>query len=230
MSHPVYDVHPTTRVASLPGWESPVSHYPMSVSGVASITKRQIDIERYFFAEGIRGLLYYNFLKPAGLTELRIKGEVWMTDAPEYVWSLQSFAERSTGTVLVAGLGLGIVLHFLAKNTNVENIIVMELEQDVIDLVKPLLPKDDRRIILHDDFYNFLKGPLCPVDTVIWDLAVIDNVKQINMTKMWTCKDDCLHYLGPKVQVFRHGYDRDPEGEEFAKTQEFVEVRRSIAR
>jgi len=228
MSHPVFDVHPTTRIASLPGWVSPVSHYQVSASGVATIGKIDINIENYYFAEGVRGYLYYNFLKPAQMTELKIRGKTWMIDAPEYVWMLQSFAEQSTGTVLVAGLGLGIVLNYLVRNPKVTNIIVMELEQDVMDLIMPLLPKDDRLHIVHGDFYEFLKAPTCTIDTVIWDLAVINNLEQINAVEMFRSKDDCIRCLGKQVKVFRHGLDRDAIGEEFAKTDEFKAARRAM--
>ena len=215
------------RMARLSGWKSPVSDYPKTKLGVAAISKRRVDKDSTFFAEGVRGFLFYEFTQPAQLTELRIRGKTWMTDSPEYVWSLESFAKRSRGNVLVAGLGLGIVVHQLANNPAVKRITVIECEADVICMVRPLLPEDKRIHIIHDRFARYVETTTEKYDTVIWDLAVRSGNTQINVGDLLVAEILCHIHLGD-VQVFRHGLDRDPKGERFAKTQEFRRVKESF--
>ena len=50
---------------------------------------------------------------------------------------------------------------------------------------------------------------------------------QINVGDLLVAEILCHIHLGD-VQVFRHGLDRDPKGERFAKTQEFRRVKESF--
>lgn len=216
--------------ADLDKWESPVTGYPPLTHGAVQLRKRRIKAGSYFFAEGVRGFLFYHPTKSISFTELLISGKVWMVDSPEYVWSLESFAERAHGKVLVAGLGLGIVVHQLVKNPKVTDITVVEINADVIAAVECFLPRDKRIHIVHDDFYKFIKTDRKQRDTVIWDLAVLSPDDSINLGELLTIHPVAKQKYGDEVAVFAHGYDRDPVGEKFVREQHqrFKEVKEAV--
>jgi len=76
------------------------------------------------------------------VTILHIDNELWMSDSNMEIVSNQRFARKARGHVFVAGLGLGLVVQMLMQNYNIESITVMEVNQDVIDVVKPTLHPD----------------------------------------------------------------------------------------
>jgi hypothetical protein len=232
------------RTLVIENYETPISHYPNRKLGKAEIRRYRSSSGATYWAEGVRGYLYYEYAKAATLIELKIKGKCWMTDDPQYVWSLQHFAAQSKGRVLVAGLGLGIVVHMLTKNPNVTQIDVVDRELDVIQLVQPLLPEDPRIHIHHDDFYDWCDRASANTDyvpdTVIWDLAVgsdgkISEGKEILfamplvagrfMPMKWDGKNWVERKDFKPFEMFVHGFHRDPAGEELVKTPEFKRAR-----
>lgn len=240
------------RLAELRRWRTPASPYPASGLGRAEIVKERRGARAYYWAEGVRANLYYRYADACDVTALKIGGRVWMTDEPPYVWSLASFAERSRGRVLVAGLGLGIVVHQLCENPAVDEVVVVEREQDVWGLVGPLLPRDARVGVQISDFYDWLEGAgrrgWFP-DTVIWDLAVWSSRERAGAQAqaMLEVAPRVAEALSPVawdgsgrpsmrpgwprdgVRVFVHGLDRDPEGEAFVKTEEFRRAREAVS-
>lgn len=170
-----------------------------------------------FYAEAVRGHLFIQWGINCPITSLTIGGQVWMTDEPQYVWCLQSFAERSFGNVLVAGLGLGLVVHFLAQNPKVDRVTVIEIDQGVIGTIGHYLPPSRKIRVINDNFYWFLKGDTKHRDVVIWDLAVWGqgDVNKIGLDTMAIMPILCETQYGPDTVLFRHGFDRDPTGHEF---------------
>lgn len=202
----------------LKNWKTPATAYPKSKIGKAEIVKwRKGGKETYFFGEFVNAVDFYRHAKRVTITGLEIGGKVWMSDDWPYVTGLNSFAERSAGDVLVGGLGLGLVVHALVRNPEVKKITVLEIEPDVIKLVGPLLPKDDRIKIVEDDFYPFLKGDLVRRDAVIWDLGVWEGEDDpgIGRHEQLIIPALCWAQYGDQVKVFRHGFDRDPVGDAF---------------
>lgn len=70
------------------------------------------------------------------------RGGVWMSDCPAELVAMHAFAESARGDVLVGGLGLGIVVRYLAMNPRVRSVTVVERERDVLDLIGPGLRRD----------------------------------------------------------------------------------------
>jgi len=75
--------------------------------------------------------------------------------------------ERAHGNVLIAGLGLGMILHPILKNESVRSVTVIEKYQDVVDLVLPTLPASEKLTVLLDDIYTW-KPTLGRRYDVIW--------------------------------------------------------------
>lgn len=232
------------KTVTITDWRTPVTDYPARKLGKVEIRKVKNALNTLYYMEGVRGHLYCEYKKSAPITALKISGKIWMTDDPQYVWSLESFAERAKGKVLVAGLGLGIVVHQLVKNPAVTEINVIERNMDVIRLVQPLLPNDPRIHVIEGDFYEWcdhtsMKTDFFP-DTVIWDLAVgtpgtgMTEGKEIVVAEalifgrfnenQWNGKEWAVRKDYKPATIFIHGLDRDPVGEKFAKTKEFRRV------
>jgi hypothetical protein len=73
--------------------------------------------------------------EPLSITRLRSEDDgVWMTDSPEELLQMSEFATGAEGTVLVGGLGLGVVARMLARKRNVKRVVVVERSADVIKL------------------------------------------------------------------------------------------------
>ena len=79
-------------------------------------------------------------------------------------WRITPSSTQATSLSPV--LGLGLIVHALAANSNVTQITVIEREKDVIDLVTPLVPAVE---IVHGDFWQW-DGPT--PDGVFFDLFV----------------------------------------------------------
>ena len=204
----------------LQSWETPVSGYNPSDYGDVR-TDREL-AHGIHYGEGVKGFLYVNYgHNGIWITTLYIGDRMWMTDEPVFTWCMESYAARSSGKVLVAGLGLGLVVHFLVKDPEVSEILVVEKEQDVIGCIERLLPQDKRIKVVHDDFYQFLKDDAEQRDAVIWDLAVWDlldgDEEPIGMDCIRRIGPLCFAQYGPDCKVFVHGLDRDEEGDRFVK-------------
>jgi len=144
--------------------------YPVKSLGTASITKTKYRRNIYLM-EGVDGYELLKVTKPITITELRINGKVVMLDDPMQWIAMKRLAEACKGRVLIGGLGLGLILHHLVGNKRVKSIDVVEINKDVIDLIKPFLPDDDRVKIHHDDVlsYKWVHGNF---DTIVLDLWV----------------------------------------------------------
>lgn len=82
---------------------------------------------------------------------LRIDGVVVMSDTQMERRTSSEFIYRAHGHVLIAGLGLGMVLHALRDHMDrVASITVVEVNQDVIDLVAPKYRHPKIRIVQGD--------------------------------------------------------------------------------
>jgi hypothetical protein len=161
------------RVKVIDSLETPASSYPRKKLGVAEIKTARYT-EGVYDCYGVGGFAYYKTIKPLKVAVLKIKGKIWMVDDPPHWWAMQEHAQHYSGVVICAGLWLGLIVHALHANPKVTRITVIEREQDVIDLVRPLLPKGKVEI-LHGDFWDMdgfytLTGKM--PDGVFYDLFV----------------------------------------------------------
>ena len=104
-------------------------------------------------------------LAPGTFTELRVDGNLWMSDTPQEMEDHKWVFGNATGAVLVNGLGLGMVVHVLCMLPNVTRIDVVEINPDVIRAVRPHYT-DPRVRIRHGDAFK-VRWPA----SYRWDLA-----------------------------------------------------------
>lgn len=93
-------------------------------------------------------------LLPGTYWRLMHKGEIIMTNTPAEVMDHIPFIKKANGNVLVAGLGLGMVVHELLKKPEVKRITVVEISNEVIKLVGNSY-KDPRLEIVNADIFAF---------------------------------------------------------------------------
>jgi hypothetical protein len=90
----------------------------------------------------------------------------------------ERFVKAVTGKVLITGLGLGLLPTALLMKPGVTRIDIVELEADVIGLVRPHL-NDERVFIHHADAFEFDPSGTWDWawhDLLYWDLTVAQSV------------------------------------------------------
>ena len=195
-------------------WRTPATDYPESEFGSARIRREKYK-KGYYHNYGLRGYEYFEVKKPIDITSLEIMDncgvwKTWMVDDVPHWWSMQKYAENSSGKVLVAGLGLGLVTGELLKNVDVNSVTVIERNEDVIGLIAPFLPIKigDNLEILNEDFYDFIHETEERFDRIIVDLWVTGSKEET----LRTLNDEVLPLavylkkLFPDASVVFHGF------------------------
>lgn len=156
-------------------WYTPATDYPERQIGSFRI-HRSKQSRGYYNYWGLDGYLFWRVRKPILITNLQEKrdGEwhSWMVDDPPQQRAMEIYAANAHGRVLVAGLGLGLILHELAKNHQVTQVTVVEKSPEVGALVGDYLPSLPEFVILLDDFYYFINSDNNSWDTILVDLWV----------------------------------------------------------
>jgi hypothetical protein len=94
------------------------------------------------------------YIFPGVYTRLTRSGKVVMSDTPSEMRDHVRFVARTSGIVLINGLGLGMVLLNVLERDKVEKVIVNEISEEVIQLVAPFYT-DPRVTINHADAYTW---------------------------------------------------------------------------
>lgn len=107
--------------------------------------------------------------------QLRINGELVMSDTPMEKDTNEDFVRWARGDVLIAGLGLGMVVLPLIRRAGVLSVTVIEKSQDVIDLVLPQLlaavtPEEAAKLTVLRDDINTWKPPRRRWDYIYFDI------------------------------------------------------------
>ena len=96
--------------------------------------------------------------KPYEATVLKIADDVWMLDVPGESNTMDAFAKKAKGDVLVFGLGIGYFVYMAMLNQNVTSITVVENNKRIIELfmkhLYPQFPKGVKLNVIHDDAFN----------------------------------------------------------------------------
>jgi len=154
-------------------WETPCTeNYPLTERGEASLEITYYEPGMYHM-EGIKGYDYYWTDFDLPVICLKIDNEVWMVDDPLHWYAMGSYMEAAKpGHLLCAGLGLGLMLWHAVRMDKFLQITVVEQNEDVAELVWPLIPNDKRFNLIIGDYYNY--APAVAPDCILWDLAVGD--------------------------------------------------------
>jgi len=113
---------------------------------------------------------YYGF-KAGEYVRLCLKpvtDDTMMSDTFMEKMSNYDFVQDAHGDVLIAGLGIGMVLLAVQDLSSVSSVTVVEIEQEVIDLVKQQLPLNQKVSIVQGDIFTF--ETTAKFDTIYFDI------------------------------------------------------------
>lgn len=156
-------------------YRTPFTDVPDMTCGTARLKKHRSAAGIYPM-EGVRGYGYFQIKRPMWVTELQQRGRdgkwhTWMVDDPLHWYGTEQWAKAlKPGSVLVAGLGLGLVLHHLHELKHA-HVTVVDINPDVIEMIGGLgLPRP--AVIQCNDFYSVQHARGDEFDNLYWDLAV----------------------------------------------------------
>lgn len=96
----------------------------------------------------------------------------WMVSDPAHWLMTKEYAAKLVGpNILVAGLGLGMILHALKDRRDIKTITLVDRNPHVLKLMLPLVPHDHHLTVIVADFWPWLEGI---AGTIMWDSIFID--------------------------------------------------------
>lgn len=119
---------------------------------------------------------------PGTYKRLTRNGTVVMSNTPDEISDFLRFASRAKGSVLINGLGLGVLLEYLLTKEDVTDITVVELSSDVINLSGPTYMEDPRVTIINDNCFKYQPPKGKRYNAVwhdIWDHITSDNLPEM---------------------------------------------------
>lgn len=129
--------------------------------------------------EGVMGYEYFELIKPITVTKLEFRnalGEKWsslMVDDPLHWLGMKELASKCSGSVLVGGLGMGLILHHLLENKDVQAITVIEIDQELTSFIQPYLPKDNKIKVNQANYFSYVIDTPERYDSAVIDLWVL---------------------------------------------------------
>ena len=120
---------------------------------------------------------------PAGnYKRLMRSGTCVMSNTPDEIRDFMRFVRIAKGSILVNGLGLGVLLRALLNKPEVTDVTVIESSEDVIKLVAPTYLSDSRVTIINDDAFKYNPPKDKRYNAVwhdIWDYICSDNLAEM---------------------------------------------------
>lgn len=197
------------RVFQGRAWKTPLTAVPLRTVGTARL--HRVNYRGIYHMNGVDGSEFYRAhgWMPVTVLQQRTKQswKTWMVDDPVHWLGMREAVEDlPSGKILVAGLGLGLMLHHMATEPRFTAITVVERNPDVTALIRPTLPTDDRvAIISGNDFYDHLHNTTEVYDGILWDLAV--GTQQETVGDFTRASVFC-HVMAPESKLVRFGLRR----------------------
>ncbi len=121
---------------------------------------------------------------PAGTYKrLMHRRDVVMSNTPDEIRDFLNFFYKAKGSILINGLGMGVLIKALLTKPEVTDITVIELSPDVIKLSGPTYEKDSRVTIIQSDAFTWKPPKGKKYDAVwhdIWDYLCGDNIPEMD--------------------------------------------------
>ncbi len=149
---------------------------------------KKYTIERGNFAVAMQRISYGTYIS------LTHHGSIVMSNTDMEKRTNDFFVCRAHGDVLIGGLGIGMIILPIQDNPKVNSITVIEKSQEVIDLVSPQLPLNNKVKITHDDVFTY--KPDRKYDCIYMDIWNYIN-SDIYKNSMTPLKRKYGHYLKP---------------------------------
>lgn len=147
-----------------------------------TVSQQESDLTRMRAAIGGR---YDEYCAPGVYRRLMRGRTVVMSNTQMELRTNRPIMRQSVGTVLINGLGLGVIVAELLTKPGITAITIIERSPDVIALVAPAFAHDSRVTIIQADAFQYQPPKGQRYDYVwhdIWDFICGDNLPQ--MTKL----------------------------------------------
>lgn len=136
---------------------------------------------------------------------LRVAGRTMMSDTKHEKITNYEILRQAHGNVLIAGLGLGMILHPILACDRVASVTVVEQERDVIKLISPTLPVTNKLQVHCGDIFTWMPPVDMRYDCIyfdIWadgstDLAKIERRKLGQRFRRFKAPEAWLGYWRP---------------------------------
>jgi len=112
---------------------------------------------------------------------LRRNNVTVMSNTPDEIRDGMYFVRKATGSVLINGLGMGIIVKMLLEKSDVTDITIIEKSKDVIELVSDYY-NDPRVTIINADCFEW-KPPKGKRYNAVWH-DIWDNICADNLPEM----------------------------------------------
>lgn len=100
---------------------------------------------------------------------LSVANRTMMSDTLHEKLTNYKVKREARGNVLIAGLGIGMILHPILAKPEVLSVTVLEKERDVIELVAPTL-KNEKLTIVHADIFEWRPKVGAKFDCICFDI------------------------------------------------------------
>jgi len=148
------------------------------------------DIRGLKLRDAIQGRIEYLGFEPGTYLELRTKQSLFcnvvMSDTPMELRTNLDAIYNSNGNVLIGGLGIGAILLLIQERPEVKSVIVIEKYKEIIEMVKPFLPLNEKVKIIEADIFEWLPEKNNKFDTIyfdIWNNVCSDNLEDMKILK-----------------------------------------------
>ena len=153
--------------------------------GVATISHFEVSPMESAFT-GMRAAAHgaHELVRPGKYARLEVRGTLMMTDTSMERNTNMEFVRKAKGHVLIAGLGIGLILHAIKDKPEVTHITVIEKYVDVIALVGPSIREiyGDRLTIIAADIFEWKPEKGTRFDCIymdIWPSLSLDVLKEM---------------------------------------------------
>lgn len=113
---------------------------------------------------------------PNEIWDRKVMTEPMMKDSPFERQTCQIFLDKARGDVFIGGLGIGLVPMAIMNNPEVKSILIVEVHQEVIDLIKPQVQFNEKVEIVLGNAHTY-------VPEKNFDVFILDD---------WTAPDEGL--------------------------------------
>ena len=138
-------------------------------------------------------------INPGNYIRLMHNGEVVMSDTYMEKRTNSGFCMNAYGDVLIGGLGIGMIIMAIQDNENVKSITVLEKYQEVIDMITPQLPFNDKVNIICADVFDWKPKKGQKFDCIYMDIWNYVN-SDVYQEEMKPLKKKYGHYLKNKEE------------------------------
>lgn len=147
-------------------------------------TKGEWKIETYIVKEPQKTKIFNkNRYVPNGIYKKLIrKNTIVMSNTPDELRDMYYIIKNAKGDILISGLGMGLLPLILKDKSEVRNITIIEISNNLIEMISPYLNHPKIKII-HGDIFEWKPQKSEKWDYIwhdIWDYISSDNVKYIN--------------------------------------------------